>query len=68
MIVKENILCVCKTSRAVNSLEDVACLIGGNAGFPYLASFFGLGLKVQKHFSRNGSLSNGIFVPVRYLQ
>ena len=31
MIVKENIPSVCKTSRAVNSLEDVACLIGGNA-------------------------------------
>ena len=62
MIVKKNIPSVCKTSRAVNSLENVACLIGGNVAFPYLDSVFGLRLKVQKHFSRNGSLCNGICV------
>ena len=60
--VKKNIPSVCKTSRAVNSLENVACLIGGNTAFPYLDSVFGLRLKVQKHFSRNGSLCNGICV------
>lgn len=49
----------------MNSLGDVACLIGGNAAFPYLDNVFGLGLKVQKHFSRNGSLCNGICLPVR---
>lgn len=46
MIVKENILCVCKILCVVNFLEDVVCLIGGNVGFFYFVSFFGLGLKV----------------------
>lgn len=52
----------------MNSLGDVACLIGGNAAFPYLDNVFGLGLKVQKNFHGMGPCAMVFVFPYGYLQ